>query len=533
MAELQPIDLGFDPARFTSWRPGQYSAIMDAVDCPTRFSGHCAPCGSGKTALIAGFARMTEFRTLILTPFKGLQDQLVREHPYVTDIRGKSNYYCSDLNLNCEQASPRCESRNSALGNMLCEHKSAVAKAQQESIVVTSYSCWLHQLYGTGLGKFDAIIMDEAGQAEGALSEFLSFSLSAREVLHDLHSQSPPHWDESLQKWKDWAVSVLPRLREDFRDTEEVVKKTDDRESLERLFHLRNLLRKISTLGNMYVEDWCGEPTRDGIKFDPIWPGRFAESHLFRGIPRVLLFDATLNRKTLALLRIAKENYTFFDYPSSFHPANAPFYLLPVGDLSHNSLTKNPSLIGDLVRTVDKLTDARMKWKGLLHTVSFAHLEQYIERTSHRSIVSANDIKYTGGSRRTTDVVETFKKSPPPSILASPSLGMGWDFPHDDCRWAAIFKVPFPNATSIVDKERKKLDREYHNHLAMTTLVQTSRRHIRSDLDFGEFYTFDTRLVWFLKNNHHLAPSWFINDNWKTCFRGLNPGVLPEPMRAR
>jgi hypothetical protein len=149
--EFQPADLSM-PSRFDGgWRPGQYQVLNDAVDATTRFTGHCVGCGFGKSLIFTSFARLIGGRTLILTPFKGLQDQLTGEFNFITDLRGKGSYPCSRLHTNCEMGAPRCDARASALGTSMCPHRKATADATKAEIVVTNYSCWLHQMYGQGL----------------------------------------------------------------------------------------------------------------------------------------------------------------------------------------------------------------------------------------------------------------------------------------------------------------------------------------------------------------------------------------------
>jgi Ackermannviridae DNA helicase len=173
-----------------------------------------------------------------------------------------------------------------------------------------------------------------------------------------------------------------------------------------------------------------------------------------------------------------------------------------------------------------------MDRKGILHTVSFAHLNQMIERTRHAPLFLSNDVKYAGGMRKTADVVETFREATPPAVLASPSITAGWDFKDEFCRYQFILKVPFPDTQSLVDKARKKLDPEYHDNKAMTSLVQIVSRSCRSDMDFCENVIPDTRVGWFLHRKKHLAPSWFLGARGSGRFRRLNEGVVPEPIKG-
>lgn len=528
--EITPRELGIDEKRFPSWRSGQYQIFMDTMDCQTRFSGHCAPCGYGKTLCLICYALATGSRTLILTPYKGLQDQVQDEFPGIaTDLKGKANYYCPTMQTNCEMGAPRCDVRNSVMGQGLCGHRAANNQALNANIVVTNYSCWFHQMYGAGIGDFDTIIMDEADVAEAQLSEFLSFTLSSKEALGDLGRNRAPHWNDSLSKWVEWSKDAIKPMRALVAQAEKDAKESDDKRVLERFFHLRNLLKKLSMLVDMQVEDWVGEPTKDGIRFDPIWPGRFAEKYLFRGIRRVLLFSGTLNRKAFELLGVREDQYTFYDYDSPFHPGRNPLILAPLGSFKYPI---KPELMMRAVDQFDDVVDQRKDVKGILHTVSFDHLEQFIARSRHVNLFISNDVKYAGGMRRTENVVDDFKAATPPAILASPSIRAGWDFPDDFCRYQYILKVPFPDTKSAVAQARKKLDPEYHDNLAMTSLIQMCSRPCRSQYDFNMNIIGDTRVGWFLMGKRHLAAKWFLGARGSGRYRRLNEGVVPEPMRG-
>lgn len=484
---------------------------------------------SGKSVVMVANPRVTGARTLILTPFKGLQDQLTGEFNFVVDLRGKNNYSCRLLSTNCEMGSPRCTIRKSSLGAGLCEHKAAVEKAARAEIVVMNYSCWFHQVYGSGVGEFDTLIMDEADTAEAALSEFLSFTLNSKEALMDLNMAQCPHWNDPVHMWATWAESLVSRLKNATEQAEKAATESDEPHILEYFFHLRTLLRKITLLAKVSDSDWIAEPTRDGIRFDPIWPGRFAEKYLFRGIKRVILFSGTLNRKAFELLGVRENNFTFYDYESRFHPFYNPLILSPVGDFRY---PVSSDLMTRAIQTFDRVVEARKDRKGILHTISFSHLNQFIEQSKYARLFISNDIKYAGGARRTGDVVDTFKAASPPAVLASPSITSGWDFPDDYCRYQFILKVPFADATSLVAKARKKLDPEYYNNQAMTALIQICSRADRSETDYNENIICDIRVGWFLKHNAHLAAKWFLGARGSGRFRRLNEGVIPDPIKG-
>lgn len=528
--DVTPQDLGLD-CKFSTWRVSQYELLIDTIDAPTRFSGHQAGCGVGKSVVMVSHALLTGSRTLILTPYTGLQDQMGAEFSgLVSDLRGKANYHCRMLQTNCELGSPRCEVRNSVMGAGLCQHKAAIGRASRAQIVVSNYACWLHQnTYTSGLGDFDTLILDEADQAvESSLSSFLAFSLSSREVMIDCGGgKNSPHWNDTTRMWSEWAAIVVKKLRAITAQAEQEAKESDRREVLERFFHLRNLTKKLTTLSELVVDEWVSEPTRDGIKFDPIWPGKFAEKYIFRGIKRVIEFGGTLNRKAFELQGVRNDDYTFYEYDSPFHPARSPLILLPIGNFKYPIKAE---LMNKAVDCFDSLVDLRMNSKGILHTVSFDHLNDFVERSRHSDLFLSNDIKYAGGMRRTGQVVDDFKAASPPAILASPSIVSGYDFPDAACRYQLLLKVPFPDTQSAVAKERRKLDPEYHDNIAMTSLIQISSRACRSNFDWSETYILDTRIGWFLMRNRHLAAKWFLGARGSGRYRKLNEGVIPGPI---
>jgi Rad3-related DNA helicase len=122
-----------------------------------------------------------------------------------------------------------------------------------------------------------------------------------------------------------------------------------------------------------------------------------------------------------------------------------------------------------------------------------------------------------------SDVIELFRNSGPGTILVSPSVGTGYDFPQDDCRWQFMTKIPFEPPSKIV-KAREADDPEYRSYQAMQALVQAFGRDMRSKTDWSERFIGDDHLEWFLPRYGHLAPRSF-----HAFFRRVS--VVPQPPR--
>ena len=127
------------------------------------------------------------------------------------------------------------------------------------------------------------------------------------------------------------------------------------------------------------------------------------------------------------------------------------------------------------------------------------------------------------GSDDTASAVQRFKNAEPGTVLVSPSMTSGYDFPNDECRFIGIGKVPFPDMRSPVMQARKEDDKDWPMHLAMQSLVQTGGRGTRNTRDWCEVLIFDDSWKWFYRKYKGFAPVWFQNRVQRSM------PYLPEP----
>ncbi len=105
--DITPEDLGLGV--FKDFRDIQREATSQAVYNPARFQGLCMPTGSGKSGIPAMIAKLTGWRTCVLTATKGLQAQYIKDFPFMYSMQGRSNYECwemeqkrPDLQVGCD-----------------------------------------------------------------------------------------------------------------------------------------------------------------------------------------------------------------------------------------------------------------------------------------------------------------------------------------------------------------------------------------------------------------------------------------------
>lgn len=511
-----PVELGL-PSKFSCWRPGQESAILRALDSPKRFVVLAMPVGAGKSAVYLGAALLAGIRTAFLTSTKGLQTQLNSDFAPsgLVDIRGQNNYIC---NFDPEEKDkPACDEGPCHAGIKCerqkeggCDYFDAAAIARRSPLVVTNYSYWMHALdTGDGLGNFGMLVLDEAHDSVDSLSDYLAVELHAAEIEgllgeHDIPEHAKMgEWIGDARRWFQVCAGRRDRLSALVKNDMSEDRKRDMRE----IRALKRLEKKVERLASAKGE-WLFEAMRVGplrgrmVRFDPVWPADYAESCLFNSISKVVLTSATIRPKTMGLLGVKPQDVDFVEYPSSFPLRNRPVYQVPTVRMDKNA---GPEHMRAWLSKIDSIIRTRLGTKGLIHTVSYSRAQYLLRNSEYREHMITHE------TRTAQRVIDEFKRMEPPAILVSPSISTGYDFADSSARWQIIAKVPFPDGRNRVLAARCGRDKEYALYLTMQQLVQSTGRIVRSERDWGETLITDDNFNWFLGNNKHLAPKWFLD----------------------
>lgn len=394
-----------------------------------------------------------------------------------------------------------------------CLYFDDVRAANRSKLLVTNYAYWMTKQGQVdkdgmrGLGRFEMLVLDEAHNSVDELCAHLSVELARADVESILAREFPSF--ETMEEWKEWAAPLaistadgVGDLRMDMRDG-----LVPWREGIYRLRALERLARNLYQIANAQGE-WVVEIGRMGTfkkltaKFDPVWPGPYAEGHLFFGIPRVILTSATIRPKTLELLGISAKDIDFVEFPSVFPVSRRP--VIGVRNIRVDSRTGSGAM-RMWVAKIDDLIRDRLDRKGIIHTVSYDRAK-YLVRYSEFS-----DLMLLHETRTVRDVVELFKCGPPPLVLVSPSMATGFDFPDAEARYQIIAKIPFPDARNKIMAARAATDKTYASYVTMQQLVQACGRGNRSAEDWCENLVVDDHFSWFAPKNRKFAPHWFMD----------------------
>lgn len=517
-----PHELGMHP-KFEKWRPVQEAMIQEMLPGAKRVNSVGGPTGSGKTAAYVGAALISGKPTCIVTDSRGLQDQLLADHACagLVDIRGRANYDCGMRpDYSCEEGyATRCPYK----GQMMCPASAAELKAAASNLVVTNYAKWTSaKAFGQGMDHFEQVIFDEGHQAPQAVESAMQVLLFDKEVTENLGMDFPVSGDGAdFKEWKNWAIEARGYAEDAANAASLAIKNDPDPRAshVKKFMHMRNLTRRLGIISTANARDWVVEQNEKGFQFDPIRAGRYAEATLFLQIPHVIITSATLRPKTLYMLGLGNLDFKFKEFDSSFDPNRSPLYWIPTMRVDSRAGDLSPLWV-----LLDQIATRRRDRKGIVHTISYARRDEILSRSRYAASMLVNE-----RGEPSTRMVEDFKASGPGTILVSPSVGTGYDFPLKDCEWQFICKVPFPDGRSKILKARQDPTRggdpEYGAYQAMQKLVQAVGRGMRQENDHCENFMGDNHIEWFRKKFSHLAPK-----NFHMVFKEVN--ILPAPPKA-
>lgn len=506
-----PRELGLPP-KFDSWRPKQEEALTLLLNSRKRVKALSMPTGAGKSAVYVGYALITRQPTCFVTESRGLQDQLMADFKScgMVDIRGKRNYVCNlKPEYTCEDGhAARCPKK----GTISCPLSHAEMAAAVSPLVTTNYDKWTSsKKYGQGMQHFTCVVFDEGHETANAIARSMQVTLSAREIEEVLGLDWPRKTDEMVD-WRQWASGARADAEAAMLATKRRLA-DDPKPSVVRLYtHLRNLTKRLSTLATCQPQNWVSDSIDKGYQFDPVKVARYAESTLLLRVPNILIVSATLRPKSLWMIGVGKENYDYQEFGSDFDPADCPIYYVPT-----MRVDKNHTDLSMLWMRLDQIAGRRTDRKGIVHTISYARRDEIVGRSRFAPSMIINP-----KGEASTETVADFKASKPGTILVSPSVGAGFDFPGRDCEWQFVCKIPFPDGRSKIVRARQAADDEYGALQAVNKLQQIFGRGARFKGDRCENFIGDMHLDWFLPKYKHLFAKSF-----NQFFKRVD--VLPQP----
>jgi Rad3-related DNA helicase len=359
---------------------GNQSSILGDIgkalmDPKIRFVVVQAPTGTGKSPLAIAAARSVG-SSYVMTPTKPLQDQYARDFKqYFADMRGRSNYACTEyVGNNC--ASSPCRTtpglRQKCGG---CEYKKALTNASESNLTLFNFAAALSFLNHTkNFQKRDLMVIDEAHMIEDQLTSFIEFSvnldklrdfgvLESEQVIPDL--KTPAEYVEFMEGMVQISDHIFNNYEDyagpnDYEEFEAFHRKLKSMIS-EILNHPENLLmdKEVDLHGNLKK-----------LTFRPFKVSRYASDYLFKYSDKVILLSATILNYSAFIrsLGISPDESSWIDVPSTFPAQNRPIIRKYVAPLNYKNLKE---MTPQIAKKVSKIMDDQSGEKGIIHTSSY------------------------------------------------------------------------------------------------------------------------------------------------------------------
>jgi Rad3-related DNA helicase len=504
------------PSKFTEWREGQFEAVQKTLNSSKRFIVHSAPCGSGKSLIAASVAAMSGKTRTHFNFTKPLQNSYKEDFGSLGPvINGQSNFDCNATKRGGEHEgfAPHAVS----VADAPCKHNETCSlkvvggcsyygpdgrleEVKKAQIVLGNYAWWVYaNRYSEGVGAFDIIICDEAHELVEVLASSLAIDIEDKEI-HAVQAEMPH--ELVPEEWANWARDLGEQIDSEIDSIK--AHTAYDKLLKKRFFTLSTLSRKLKEVARIN-NGWIVERQGHKVRIELIWPQKYAERYLFVGCPKIVLVSATIIPKTLRLMGIGEHEVDYYEYASTFPVERRPIYFLPVAEMKYGMGEAEEK---ELFRIQDQIIQSRGDVRSIIHAVSFDRQQKVLGYSRHRRFMIANQ---PGNSKHTEEAVKRFKATRPPTVLVSPSVGTGVDFPGDQTRLVIIPKVPYPNVSSPLYQARSNRDWAYGAYVACQAIVQMAGRAMRSKDDFCEVFILDAMFGNLLKKHKRFFPKWFLD----------------------
>ena len=496
----------------------------------------CAPTGVGKSLVGVTIANYFE-TSFTVTASKNLQDQYIKDIPFLKSVKGKQNFPCLKLmesekvtnsrramrwGLTCDKG--QCQERISKNGKEVvevCKFKPTIKQVEEKThdeqsceyylqkydALTSMHSLWNYHAFFQ-IMKFNkklfeeyldrkVSIFDEAHKIEDQIIQFVGFDIFGGQVSEcnlNFDKYDFTDLDSMIQIVDDMSYSYAKQIK-DIKESKTFQNNPDYEliTRLERRFD-RTAQAKIDILSdkdnfvvNSPVRDLNGNFRTVSIK--PIDVSKFAKS--FFETEFQIFMSATIDKQSFCEnMGFDPEEVAFVDTPKSpFDLEHRQVQLLNVRRLSYGS-TEEDEL--EVIKVIDRILDEHSTERGLILTSSIPRCHKILRYLSPKNTKRIRICHSTNKDGKTQDEIISEHASDPTGVLLSSSLWEGVDLKDDLSRFQIIAKVPYPNYKEKRTKAKMDKFPLWYTSQTLTKLLQGFGRSIRSDEDWAKTYVLDT-----------------------------------------
>lgn len=439
-----------------------------------------------------------------LTITKSLQDQYLKLFDDSMVMKGKSNYM-STLNPNIDVETESIVIPRNILEDHKRAHKCPYHNARRDGLVgkfgVLNYKMFL-SLPGHVKRK-NFIICDEASELEDEIVKQYSVFVDP-DKLKLLGVNIPKLYSENHNAIYKWINACTIEISE---YTDKLINKSNskkvgltDSESI-KLKYLKNLHRSL----NLITETWeeCEYVAqRDGktVKITPLKVDTLS-NYIFKYADNVLLMSATIIDHRHFAKSLGIKEYKYVESDSTFDPKKSPIYINTKQKINHYNLNK---MLPKVVKQIDEICKLHKSDKGIIHTHT-SYIASYIQNN-----LNSNRLLCRDKETQNDEILRQHCISKEPTILVSPSLGLGIDLKDELARFQIIIKAPYLPLGDNRIKRLFEVDKQWYSNKMLSNVVQQCGRGVRSKQDFCKTYILDASIYEAILRSKNKLPKYFI-----------------------
>ena len=426
-----------------------------------------------------------------------------------------------------------------------CEYWVQKIDAMNFGKVAHNYMYYLLESNFAGdFGSPEALVCDEAHAIEHIIMDFISVTISQRELTNikapifnfqdadSSYKMLVALYEQFIPKRLNETNIALNEINNIDANEEDGTAKSRKKEGSEQRLkveksRLEQLREKIGYFLSKFHNNktaWIFLPhvneKREFVKmeFRPLYANDFVEDKLFQKSKKKLLMSATILdfdtfKRTLG---ITDKKCLTIQVPSPFPVENRLIYKANIAKLDAKSISpKNPNnVLKQLMSFIDQTVEHSKfrNEKGIIHTTTYK-MAEYIEKHS----VYSDRMLFHSDSKGANEVLEQHKNTNAPSVIVTPSMTDGVSLDDDLARFQIPLRVPYMNVGDPVIKERARVDRPWYFWQTALPLFQSFGRIVRNMTDYGITIIPDDRIDYFLGNQfgYDKVPGW-ISDSLRT-----------------
>jgi Rad3-related DNA helicase len=440
-----------------------------------------------------------------LTITKSLQDQYLDLFDDSAIIKGKSNYQSTlDSNIDVEMESsvmPKKVLDQHRLANR-CPYHNARNKGLLERFGVLNYKMFLS--LPNHVKRKNFIICDEASELEDEVAKQYSVFIDP-DKLKMLGVKIPNLYSTKQEAVYRWVSMVMVTISEyvntltNRSNNKELKLSNSDNIKLS---YLKNLHRTLNLIDDTWEEcEYIVQREGKTVKIMPLKIDVLTK-YIFNFGEKVLLMSATIIDHKHFAKNLGIKDYKYIEVDSTFDSEKSPIYIDTKNKINHFNLKKK---LPKIVKQIESICQDHEFDKGIIHTHT-SFIASYLKNN-----LKSKRYLFRDDVTRNEEILSKHTKSKNPTVLVSPSLGLGIDLRDDLARFQIIIKAPYLPLGDNRIKKLFDLDKQWYTNKMLSNVVQQCGRGIRSKQDHCKTYILDAGVFEAIIKNKSKLPKYFLD----------------------